>query len=224
MGVKLLTYTDFPEEVVASAAKICYSPNDTALFMEDDQSKLIEKLLESGHMSPFEHASFTFGIDGISRACTHQLVRHRMASYSQQSQRYVDMSGMDWIIPPSVKEEHIVHIFNEAVDSCLKAYRDLVRLGVAKEDARYVLPNACASRIIVTMNARELLHFFRLRICKRAQWEIREIAKQMLALVNEVAPTLFAKAGPPCITEGKCTEAHPCGDPYKSRKELLAYA
>ncbi|MFN3396698.1 MAG: FAD-dependent thymidylate synthase, partial [Thermodesulfovibrionales bacterium] len=176
--------------------------------------------------SPIEHPSFTFAIEGISRACSHQLVRHRLASYSQQSQRYVsersDTSGQrseikdtfDYVIPPSIKEDPQARgLFERFMVEAQKTYDLLVeRLAergikgeAANQDARFVLPNAAETKIIVTMNARELLHFFRQRCCYRAQWEIRAMARQMLFLVKEVAPTIFRKAGPPCVS-ARCPE------------------
>ena len=191
---------------------------------EAEVVRLIRLLVQSGHMSALEHASFTFGVDGISRACSHQLVRHRLASYSQQSQRYVHFSDADsYVIPPAIDEDPAARsVFLEAVRHASKAYDQLVELGRARElepeaiqeDARFVLPNAAETRIVVTMNARELRHFFRIRCCRRAQWEINRLAWRMRSLVVREASHLFWKSGPDCLyrkcQEGKMT----CGEEY----------
>ena len=171
-------------------------------------------------MSPVEHASFTFVVEGISRACSHQLVRHRLASYSQQSQRYVGEEEFDYIIPPSIREDlELKTLFEDTMESIRKSYTffadKLVEKGSstesAREDARFVLPNATETKIMITMNARELLHFFHQRLCNRAQWEIRAMALSMLKLVKPIAPTIFRHSGPPCV-KGKCPEgARTCG-------------
>ncbi|NOX19961.1 MAG: FAD-dependent thymidylate synthase [Nitrospirae bacterium] len=219
MKVILLRHTPEPEETVALAAKLCYSPSDiealTEKIKKKDQQGFVKKLMNMGHLSPIEHASFTFAIEGISRACSHQLVRHRIASYSQQSQRYVsEESGFDYIIPPTIKEDpELRKYFEEFMNQAQEVYNHIVkRLNekglkgeAANQDARFVLPNACETKIIVTMNARELLHFFKQRCCLRAQWEIRAMAEEMLKLVKKVAPTIFHKAGPGCIS-GPCPE------------------
>ncbi len=211
----LLRHTPNPEETIAMAAKLCYSPTDIWSLREKietkDQRAFVEKLMKMGHMSPIEHASFTFAIEGISRACSHQLVRHRLASYSQQSQRYVrEEGGFDYIIPPVIKEDKDLMLFFEKfMDEAQMAYNHIVKKlsekgkkgEIANQDARFVLPNAAETKIMVTMNARELLHFFRQRCCFRAQWEIREMAHQMLLLVKPVAPMIFEKAGPACVNE-----------------------
>ncbi len=219
LKVILLRHTPEPEETVALAAKLCYSPSDiealTEKIKKKDQQGFVKKLMNMGHLSPIEHASFTFAIEGISRACSHQLVRHRIASYSQQSQRYVsEESGFDYIIPPTIKEDpELRKYFEEFMNQAQEVYNHIVkRLNekglkgeAANQDARFVLPNACETKIIVTMNARELLHFFKQRCCLRAQWEIRAMAEEMLKLVKKVAPTIFHKAGPGCIS-GPCPE------------------
>lgn len=215
MKIKILAHTPNPERVIALAGKLCYSPvgidelNDK---ISDEQiEKFITKLSDMGHMSPFEHASFTFAIEGISRNCSHQIVRHRLASFSQQSQRYVRMKG-EYVVPPYIYwHEELLLEFNHALEDADKAYNKLVeglmRYGrtekEAIEDARYILPSACTTKMEVTMNVRELLHFFKQRCCKRAQWEIREVAKEMLKQCKEVSPILFKNAGAPCST---CTE------------------
>jgi len=218
--VELLKYTPEPEILVAMAAKLCYSEatiDDLWQQMKEKEvSKFINKLMEMGHHSPFEHISFTFGIEGISRVTTHQLVRHRIASYSQQSQRYVKYKELKYITPPTIqKDKDLQMLFRETIERARKAYDQLINSGIPVEDARYILPEACETKIIVSMNARELLHFFRLRCCNRAQWEIRQLAHQMLKKVKEICPNIFAKAGPSCVS-GKCMEEKmSCGKPYK---------
>lgn len=222
MNVKLLAYTPEPERVVALAARLCYSSlgiDELAeSFGEERQKKLIAKVVKSGHLSVLEHASFTFAIEGISRVTTHQLVRHRLASYSQQSQRYVKLDGSNIKIvePKSISSRKEAHeIFLKVVSQAKETYIKLLELGVKKEDARFILPQGVVTKIIVTMNARELFHFFSLRLCVRAQWEIREVAMRMLKEVKKVAPYLFSFAGPPCITMGYCPEENPCPTPPK---------
>ena len=215
MKIKILAHTPNPERVIALAGKLCYSSvgidelNDK--ISDEQVEKFITKLSDMGHMSPFEHASFTFAIEGISRNCSHQIVRHRLASFSQQSQRYVKMKG-EYVVPPYIYwHEELLLEFNHALEDADKAYNKLVegliRYGrtekEAIEDARYILPSACTTKMEVTMNVRELLHFFKQRCCKRAQWEIREVAKEMLKQCKEVSPILFKNAGAPCST---CTE------------------
>ena len=215
MKIKILAHTPNPERVIALAGKLCYSQvgidelNDK--ISDEQVEKFITKLSDMGHMSPFEHASFTFAIEGISRNCSHQIVRHRLASFSQQSQRYVKMKG-EYVVPPYIYwHEELLLEFNHALEDADKAYNKLVeglmRYGrtekEAIEDARYILPSACTTKMEITMNVRELLHFFKQRCCKRAQWEIREVAKEMLKQCKEVSPILFKNAGAPCST---CTE------------------
>lgn len=173
--VELLYHTANPARAVATAARLCYSPvgaSDLIEKMEDKQAhRVLSTILESGHNSTLEHASYTFAIEGISRACSHQLVRHRMASYNQQSQRYVKVkNGLDVVEPFTVKENQAASdAFKDAVSACEEAYQKMVDAGIPAEDARYVLPNAAETKIVVTMNIRELLHFFSLRCCNRAQ-------------------------------------------------------
>jgi len=252
LRVILLRYTPDPEETVAMAAKLCYSPTDIESLKEKiktkDQRTFVEKLVKIGHISPVEHASFTFAIEGISRACSHQLVRHRLASYSQQSQRYVSkfkaqnskfkvqgsklkVQTFDYIIPPSIKNDTKARkIFEKFMLEAQKTYDLLLKRlnekGItgeaATQDARFVLPNATETKIMVTMNARELLHFFRQRCCYRAQWEIRQMAEEMLKLVKKVAPTIFAKAGPACLT-ASCPEGeYTCGRIEEVRKKYTS--
>jgi thymidylate synthase (FAD) len=171
----------------------------------------------SGHYSTLEHASYTFAIEGVSRALTHQLVRHRLASFNQQSQRYVKFKdgSVPSVMPHTVEENpEAAAIFEEAMHQTSDAYAKLVELGIPAEDARFVLPNACETKICVTMNIRELLHFFENRCCNRAQWEIRELAWKMLELVKPTAPFIFMDAGAPCV-HGTCPEGKmTCGNPY----------
>lgn len=212
-----------PERTIAAAARLCYSPADASeLFekMTDEQvKKLLGVILGSGHHSALEHASLTFAIEGISRACSHQLVRHRLASYNQQSQRYVRYDSAEFIIPPEIEQKPGAReAFDEIVGATNEAYRRLLELGVEPEDARYVLAQAVETKIVVTMNVRELLHFFTLRCCNRAQWEIRELAWAMYDEAKKVVPTVMADAGPNCV-RGPCQEGKmTCGTPYPRRK------
>lgn len=240
MKVELLAYTPRCEEIVASAAKLCYSQVGVDEIMEsqnkDDVDRFLEMLGSIGHESPIEHVSFTFAIEGVSRALTHQLVRHRMASYSQQSQRYVKLDQFDYVIPPSISEDETARkMYDDVMRDIQKKYDELTGIlyeknyghligqGVeekqakkqaekkAIEDARYVFPNACETKILVTMNARSLKNFFRHRCCERAQWEIREMATKMLVEVKGAAPSLFKNSGPSCVS-GQCGEgAMSCG-------------
>lgn len=216
MHVELIAWTPHPERTVAASARLCYSPAsaaDIARTMAPERTKaFVTKLVEMGHQSPLEHVSFTFAIDGISRALSHQLVRHRIASYSQKSQRYVDEKEFTWIVPPSIEKNPAAkQLFEAQIETIRQCYAELCA-AVPREDARYILPNACETKIVVTMNARSLLHFFRVRCCRRAQWEIRRLAEAMLAEVRKVAPELFKFAGPPCVTENICPEGEmSCG-------------
>lgn len=210
MIVKLMEYTPSPDSLVAVAARLCYSSSDIETVKQklDDVrvKELVTKLLRSGHESPFEHITFTFGVEGISRALSHQLVRHRMASYSQQSQRYVKFNDFSFVTPKSIENSpEALEKYNEVMGSLQKAYEDLLKI-VCPEDARYILPNACTTKIIFTMNARSLYNFFSLRCCNRAQWEIRELAFEMLKLVKSVAPIVFSDSGPDCWGFGGCGE------------------
>jgi len=229
MKVTLLNFTPAPEKTVVLAAKLCYSDSNISQLEEKikgvSYEKFLGKILNMGHLSVLEHAGFTFGIEGISRATSHQLVRHRLASYSQQSQRYVAFKeGLEFVTPPSLKKKSgIAKKFSDTAASLHNFYKEMIEAGIPAEDARYILPNAATTRIIVTMNARELLHFFGLRACERAQWEIREMAKQMLSLVKKEAPFIFKKAGPGCVSTGKCTEGEmTCGRPDEIRKEFMS--
>lgn len=217
----LLAATPDPELIVCMGAKLCYSKADIKDLQESaPRAEFIDRLVDMGHLSPIEHASFSFGVEGVSRALLAQITRHRIASFSVQSQRYVNQAAkkgeFSYIIPPSIEAlgEEAVEKFENQMQAMQEWYDEWVAaLGDAgeasNEDARFVLPNACETKMIVTMNARELLHFFALRCCNRAQWEIRELAWQMLALALEKAPTLFKNAGPGCLC-GECPEGRMC--------------
>ncbi len=220
LKVILLAHTPEPEKLVAQAAKLCYSPSTIEELREkiekSDQQKFVKKLSSMGHMSPIEHISFSFGVEGISRVCTHQLVRHRLASYSQQSQRYVGKhskktgGSFEFVIPPSVVEAGKKEWFGARMAEIQKWYDELVEALGDKgestyEDARFLMPNAAETKIVITMNARELLHFFKVRCCNRAQWEIRDMAIEMLRQVRQIAPSIFGNSGPSCV-RGPCGE------------------
>lgn len=216
MKVELINHTLDPDRAAAHAALTCYKENvpDKEGMDMNLVREILKKIKDSGHHSVIEHSSFTFSVIGVSRALTHQLVRHRIASYSQQSQRYVDIDDFDPVIPYSVLDnEHNARIYNEFMKKVREVYIDLKK-DIPLEDARYVLPNATKTNIIVTMNARELWHFFSLRCCRRAQWEIREMANKMLDLCKEVSPIIFEDAGAPCL-RGPCPEGEEfsCGKP-----------
>lgn len=217
--VILLSHTLDPEQNVVAAIRQCYSAVGAEELKEktteETRNRLINQVVESGHTSTIEHAVFTFAIEGISRACSHQLVRHRIASFSQQSQRYVDLSKSDlgYIVPPEIKKDKkLLEKYQKTMDLIESEYRSLIKDGVKPEDARFILPNACQTKIVVTMNARSLLNFFRERCCIRAQWEIRLLSNLMLAEVKKVAPKIFENAGASCISEGICWEGNmSCG-------------
>ena len=220
MHVELLYHTPDPERAIATAARLCYAPVGAAELMETMPEERVQSVLStimgSGHFSTLEHASYTFAVDGVSRALTHQLVRHRIASFNQQSQRYVRFAdGVATVKPESVAaSEEASAVFDQAIAAAVEAYGKLLDAGVPAEDARYLLPNAAETKIVITMNVRELLHFFSLRCCNRAQWEIRDMAHRMLELARPTAPFVFLDAGAPCVggtcPEGKMT----CGNPY----------
>ena len=234
LHVTLIAHTPEPEKVIAMASRTCYSPLDLAGLKDKaetaDNAAYIRRVLASGHTSVIEHASFTFGIEGVSRTLLAQITRHRMASFSVQSQRYVREKGFEYVLPPEIDKipaarekfiqamEDDQRTYEELTAALMEGYlKELLEQGIpekaarsraekhAIEDARYVLPNACATRIMMTANARSLKNFFRLRCCSRAQWEIRELAEQMYRLVYAVAPTLFGHCGPACV-DGVCTE------------------
>lgn len=235
MNVTLITHTPDPEKTVAAAAKLCYSDSSASELLngldEEKTQKFVEMLSSIGHESPVEHVTFTFGIEGVSRTFLAQITRHRLASYSVQSQRYVKQKNFVYITPPEIeKDEKALEIFNASMQNSLDTYNtladmleerhfnDFLKNGAdektarskaekkAIEDARFVLPNACETKMVVTMNVRSLLNFFRLRCCSRAQWEIKAVADEMLKLCIKEAPSLFKKAGPSCVKEGKCPE------------------
>lgn len=245
--VTLLAHTPNPEKTVASAAKLCYSSSNIGDLYDgltqEKAADFVEMLSEIGHESPIEHASFTFGIEGVSRAFLAQMTRHRMASYSVKSQRYVKEGAFEYIIPPEVAaDEQALEAYKKSMQLAQASYDKIAEILTEKhkndflaqgkdektaarlaskkaiEDARFVLPNACETKMVVTMNARSLHNFFKHRCCNRAQWEIRSVANQMLALVLNVAPELFKKAGPPCLY-GACPEGKmSCGKASQVRK------
>ena len=224
MNVELLYHTPDPERAIATAARLCYAPVGAAELMEtmppERVQSVLSTIMSSGHFSTLEHASYTFAIDGVSRALTHQLVRHRIASFNQQSQRYVKFTGDISVVKPgSVSgNAEAEAVFDEAIEAAVDAYHKLLDAGVPAEDARYLLPNAAESKIVVTMNVRELLHFFSLRCCNRAQWEIREMSRRMLELARPTAPFIFMDAGPSCV-RGNCVEGKmTCGNPFPKVK------
>lgn len=256
LKVKLIAYTPEPEKLIAAAAKNCYSAANIETvwdgLTEEKTTDFLHMLSDIGHESPIEHASFTFAIEQVSRSLLAQITRHRMASFSVQSQRYVRAGAFEYVIPPAIdKIQAAREQFIEAMEQSQRTYDDLtatlmegyleelLQQGVepekarqqaekrAIEDARYVLPNACATRLIMTANARSLKNFFRLRCCNRAQWEIRALAEEMYKLVYAIAPTLFSHCGPSCV-DGKCTEgAKSCGkmesvrSHYKTLRETI---
>lgn len=218
MRVTLVAYTPNPDQVCDMAARTCTSSECPELSTAVNRTRALEHALDSGHESVAEHATFTFQVEGVSRACSHQLVRHRVASYSQQSQRYVKMAyssrdPFEYVLPDSIKgNPEAMELFARHMRATAEVYGRLADCyGIPMEDARYVLPNACCTNIVVTMNARELRHFFGERCCTRAQWEIREMAEKMLDEVKKVAPVLFEDAGPKCQRLGYCPEAKGCG-------------
>jgi len=215
MIVKLLAHTRDADMICASAGNSCYSERPSHKLMDEieDPEHILSKIVGMGHHSVVEHAVFTFSAEGISRALTHQLVRHRIASFSQQSQRYVPLNDPTYVIPETIKADaDSLKAYTEMMDRIWETYRELSER-IPPEDARYVLPNGCTTNITITMNARELLHFFSLRCCERAQWEIRDMAERMLRICQDISPAIFKNAGPPCM-RGKCTEGKlSCGNP-----------
>ena len=246
-NVILLAHTPNPEHTVAAAAKLCYSSagiSDLHQNLTDEKAAaFVEMLSEIGHESPIEHASFTFGIEGVSRSLLAQITRHRMASFSVKSQRYVREGSFAYVTPPEIAENaEAKALYDDLMAEDQKRYDRLTEILKEKhkqaflaegkdettadrmaekkaiEDARFVLPNACETQMVMTMNARELLHFFSLRCCNRAQWEIRELAWEMLKQVKKVAPYLFENAGPACV-RGICSEGKmSCGNAENIRK------
>jgi thymidylate synthase (FAD) len=256
LNVKLLSHTPDAEKLIATAAKLCYSSSDIESLRDGLTEEKIESFLDMlvsiGHESVMEHVSFTFGVEGISRACSHQLVRHRIASYSQKSQRYVNENGFEFITPPAIEEiPEAKAEYDRVIAEITESYEKLANIltekhtaefiaqgmdektarskasKMANEDARFLLPNACETKIVVTMNVRSLFNFFRHRCCNRAQWEIRAVANEMLRQCMEVAPHIFSHAGPSCVAEGKCPEGKmTCGKmaDVKARFEELRSA
>ena len=229
LKVTLIAHTPDPEKTCALAARTCYSAMEydelKALVDEKDQAAFLRRIVASGHLSVLEHASFTFGISGVSRALLAQITRHRIASFSVQSQRYVSLTeGFGYIVPPRIRDlgEDAVKEFENQMAQMQAWYQSWQeKLGSGEgsnEDARFVLPNACETHITVTMNARELLHFFSLRCCNRAQWEIRALAREMLRQCKQVSPVIFESAGPGCV-RGACPEgAKSCGKVAEMRE------
>lgn len=210
MKVKLLGYTPHPDRVPALAAKLTHSnttPEDLMDSSNHELEGILNHVMKLGHTSVVEHSCFTFAISEVSRSLTHQLVRHRIASYSQQSQRYVNLMEPQYVIPPKIaKNPRLKKAYQTTMKTIWKEYNELLSLGIPAEDARFVLPNATFTNIIVTMNARSLLNFFDLRCCLHAQWEIRQLASLMLKEVKKVAPVIFKNAGPACKRIGYCPE------------------
>lgn len=207
MTVRLIAHTRNADGLAGQAAAICTGATDWG--------KARKHAMESGHDSIAEHAAFTFRIEGVSRALLAQITRHRIASFSVKSQRYVEMNEMPYVVPPSIRNEPKMRASYQHLMSQINDFYQMARAcGIPKEDARYITPQAAMTELIVTMNARELRHFFSLRCCNRAQWEIRALADEMLMLCKAAAPLLFADAGPGCV-RGKCPEKRPCGDPKK---------
>ncbi|MBO4343508.1 MAG: FAD-dependent thymidylate synthase [Clostridia bacterium] len=247
MKVKLLEHTPNPDRVIAAAAKLCYSSVGVDDILEkmtpEKTESFINMLMGLGHESPVEHVSFTFAIEGVSRSLLAQLTRHRIASYSVQSQRYVSKENFEYIMPPEIEKiPEAKALFIKAMDDDRETYKKLNDIlcaahektftaegqdpktasknaqKKANEDSRYVLSNACDTKIVMTMNVRSLYHFFNLRCCNRAQWEIRALATEMLRLVKNVAPILFKNSGPECVS-GKCPEgAMSCGKALEMRE------
>ena len=210
MNVKLIGFTPNPEKIPAMAAKLTHSKTkheDLDKSSEKELNEILEYVMKLGHTSVIEHTSFTFAISDVSRSLTHQLVRHRIASYAQQSQRYVNINEPNYVVPPTIeKDKEMKKAYEETMNVIWKQYNKLLDMDIPAEDSRYVLPNATCTNIVVTMNARSLLNFFELRCCLHAQWEIRKLANKMLTEVKKVAPTIFKNAGPPCKSRNVCTE------------------
>lgn len=232
MNVRLISCPPDAEKLAAMAAKLCYSPSgidDIEQGLTPEKSAaFIQKIVDLGHLSTVEHSSFTFGIEGVSRTLLAQITRHRIASFSVQSQRYVNYSGQGfgYVMPPAIKSlgPEAVKKFEDQMDTMQHWYdgwcEDLGDLGEkSNEDARFVLPGACETRMMLTMNTRELAHFFSLRCCNRAQWEIRDLAWRMLSLVCGAAPALFSATGPSCV-HGACSEGKmSCGKAAEVKKQ-----
>ena len=210
MNVKLIGFTPDPEKIPAMAAKLTHSktkPDDLDKTSNKELKAILGQVVTLGHTSVVEHASFTFAISDVSRSLTHQLVRHRIASFSQQSQRYVNLNDSNYVTPPKIaKNKQMKKAYDQTMKMIWKEYNKLLEMDIPAEDARYVLPNATCTNIMVTTNARSLLNFFELRCCLHAQWEIRSLANLMLKEVKKAAPTIFKNAGPLCKSKKVCPE------------------
>ncbi|MDY6917442.1 MAG: FAD-dependent thymidylate synthase [Chloroflexota bacterium] len=225
MNVVLISHTPDPERTIAAAGRVSSSPASVAELLEkltpERVERLISHLIGSGHLSVLEHASFTFAIEGVSRVTSHQLVRHRMASYTQQSQRYVSLRDFEYVTPATISSSpEFTERYREAIEAAHCLYIEMLDAGIPAEDARYVLPNAAETRLVMTMNARELVHACSLRLCLRAQWEIVELFERIKAEVEKVAPRIAAELKPKCYRLGYCDEAESCGI-YPTRAELV---
>ena len=222
--VKLISYPEESELIAKIAAVICYSGENDLEKIKDKAKKkpstYLKKIIESGHLSILEHNSFVFYISGISRVTSHQLVRKRIASYSQQSQRYVNAVNFSFVTPPSIKRSPLLEKYQNLANQCFELYNEMIEAGISKEDARYILPNATTTQLIVSMNAHALIDFFARRCCVRAQWEIRELANRMLEEVKKVAPRLFENAGAFCDFYGYCPEIEKSCGRAPTLKEL----
>lgn len=217
MKVSIISHTP-DESVCATAAHTCVSPVIDIITGDENIKKSMKHSISSGHYSILEHWSATFAIEGVSRALLAQLTRHRIASFSVTSQRYVDMGKFDYVMPKTIDDAVLTSVsYKELMEEIRGFYHTLLSYGVPEEDARYILPNACCTNIVMTMNARELRHFFSLRCCNRAQWEIRELADKMLEECKEVAPRLFEGAGAQCEQDKLCKESRSCGK-YPKKK------
>lgn len=231
MKIHLLNYTENCDELIAKAAKLCYSSSNIHDLIKkvdkQDIQNFIKKIISIGHHSVLEHASFSFGVEGISRVCTHQLVRHRVASYSQQSQRYVKLDKVfEYITPDSIKNIRIDAVslamkYDEMMRQIHHLYKEYLNYGIPAEDARFVLPNATETKIFITMNIRELLYFFTVRCCSRAQWEIRNMAIEMLKEAKKISPVLFENAGPNCVRTQCLEGSFSCGNSVEIRRKFL---
>ena len=211
MRVELIAFTPTASGVCCDAAAICTA--------SENGYRSLQHSLASGHESVLEHAVFTFRVEGISRVTLAQLTRHRLASFSVQSQRYVKLEDPELVVPESIRTSAFAAEAESSMRYMLNLYHRMVEEGIPAEDARYVTPQSVPTSLIVTMNARELRHFFTLRCCNRAQWEIRELAEEMLKLCKKEAPVIFEAAGPGCVS-GPCPEgAKSCGQ-FEEMREL----
>lgn len=210
MEVTLVSNSLAPQATCGKAAALCTGISD--------HDRALRGAMGSGHESIVEHSSFTFLVTGVSRVLLAQLTRHRLASFSVSSQRYIRILDANVIVPETVKKRGWTDNFNKMVRDAVTLYQLMADDNVPYEDARYILPQGITCDLMMTMNTRELRHFFSLRCCNRAQWEIRELADKMLALCKETAPELFKDAGPGCV-RGRCPEKRPCGNPRVNEKE-----